>query len=99
MAVRSDIIGQEASFGDYLVLSIIVSCFLYAGIYAVAILRAAARDPRNPGKLRTRHYAYLIIWERLRRWDFPTLIFVFCYALAPSIVFGLPQKLLHLLEN
>jgi len=64
---------------------ILIAVFGYCCLYGISLRNAARNDARNYGQLQTMRYVHLIFWERLRKGDFLTVLYVACAALGPVL--------------
>ena len=65
----------------------ILVCFIYGGVYGLELYRAALNDPRNVSRLRTRHFASVILWERILKYDAFALAYIIFFPAGPILFF------------
>ena len=63
----------------------IAAIAIYTCVYKIELRIAAAQDSRNDRKRETWRYENVIFWERLRRFDLRTLIYVVSIPMLPIL--------------
>jgi hypothetical protein len=76
MSEFTDALASFFSTGPRFVIAML-AMGIYCAVYSTNIRRAAAHDKRNQqGCQQLARYVYLILWERLRRFDFFTILYI-----------------------